>query len=232
MHFINVLFISLFLFSTHDKESKYDYLNELKTELQQKWPENRTINLVFHGHSVPAGYFRTPIVKTLDAYPYLVMQELTSQYPYAVVNIINTSIGGEDSKSGAQRFEAEVLTHQPDVLFIDYALNDKRIGLDSAKIAWENMIQLALEKDIKVILLTPSPDKKLPLTEDDTLLGQHAIQIRGLAEKYEIGLVDSYELFKKETAAGVSLASLMAQGNHPNKNGHTLIAKGIMEYFY
>jgi len=32
------------------------YLNELKTEMQAEWPNNRTINLVFHGHSVPAGY--------------------------------------------------------------------------------------------------------------------------------------------------------------------------------
>ena len=26
--------------------------------MQIKWPRNRTINIVFHGHSVPAGYFK------------------------------------------------------------------------------------------------------------------------------------------------------------------------------
>jgi hypothetical protein len=89
--------------------------------------------LVFHGHSVPADYFKTSIVNTLESYPYLILKELKVQFPYAVININNTSIGGEDSKSGAQRFESDVLIHKPDVLFIDYALNDRRLEIDSEK---------------------------------------------------------------------------------------------------
>ena len=45
------------------------YLNDLKKELQKEWPNNRTINLVFHGHSVPAGFFKTPEVNILSSYP-------------------------------------------------------------------------------------------------------------------------------------------------------------------
>ncbi|MFT7363164.1 MAG: acyl-CoA thioesterase-1, partial [Algoriphagus sp.] len=157
--------------------------------------------------------------------------ELKAQYPYAVINIINTSIGGEDSKSGAQRFKSDVLIHKPDVLFIDYALNDRRLGIDSAKVEWESMIQMALEADIKIILLTPSPDQKIDLKEDDTILDQHANQIRALSEKYEVGLADSYALFKNEVISGGDLLSLMSQGNHPNEKGHALIAKRILEYF-
>src|SRR5690606_34121461 len=97
MKIISVLLISIFLFSSESGENKADYLNDLKIELQQKWPENRTINLVFHGHSVPAGYFKTPVANTLESYPYQVLKELKAKYPYAVINIINTSIGGEDS---------------------------------------------------------------------------------------------------------------------------------------
>lgn len=231
MKLFYLLFIGTLLVISPSTENKSDYLNELKLELQQKWPGNRTINLVFHGHSVPAGYFKTPIVNTLESYPFLVIRELHAQYPYAVINVINTAIGGEDSNRGAQRFESEVLTHRPDVLFIDYALNDRRIGLDSAKVAWESMIQAALRQDIKIILLTPSPDQKLDLKEDDTILDQHSNQIRGLSEKYEIGLVDTYSLFKKEINAGIELPSLMSQGNHPNEKGHALIASGILEYF-
>src|SRR5690606_25796608 len=118
----------------------------------------RTINLVFHGHSVPSGYFRTPEVRTLDSYPYLVLKELKSLYPNAVINVILTSIGGENSVQGAKRFRQDVLTHRPDVLFIDYALNDRGPGPEKAKAAWEEMIGAALEQHIKVILLTPSPD--------------------------------------------------------------------------
>ncbi|MFT5771797.1 MAG: acyl-CoA thioesterase-1, partial [Algoriphagus sp.] len=225
MKSLHLILISFVLFAFQPKENTSDYLNDLKIEFQKKWPENRTINLVFHGHSVPAGYFKTPIVNTLESYPYLVLKELKAQYPYAVINIINTSIGGEDSKSGAQRFKSDVLIHKPDVLFIDYALNDRRLGIDSAKVEWESMIQMALEADIKIILLTPSPDQKIDLKEDDTILDQHANQIRALSEKYEVGLADSYALFKNEVISGGDLLSLMSQGNHPNEKGHALIAK-------
>lgn len=231
MKSLHLILISFVLFAFQPKANPSDYLNDLKIEFQKKWPENRTINLVFHGHSVPAGYFKTPIVNTLESYPYLVLKELKAQYPYAMINIINTSIGGEDSKSGAQRFKSDVLIHKPDVLFIDYALNDRRLGIDSAKVEWKSMIQMALKADIKIILLTPLPDQKLDLKEVDTVLDQHANQIRALSEKYEVGLADSYALFKNEVISGGDLLSLMSQGNHPNEKGHALISKGILGYF-
>ena len=36
---------------------------------------NHTVNLVCHGHSVLAGYFKTPEVRTFDAYPYLLHRD-------------------------------------------------------------------------------------------------------------------------------------------------------------
>jgi hypothetical protein len=56
------------------------YLDSLKVEFQKEWPQNRTINIVFHGHSVPAGYFKTPVVNTLAAYPHLVRLDLMMRY--------------------------------------------------------------------------------------------------------------------------------------------------------
>jgi len=94
-----------------------NYLSEIKVELNKKWPKNRTINLVFHGHSVPAGYYKTPIVKPFGAYPLMLLKELKELYPYAVISIVNTSIGGESAMSSSKRFYSDVLVHKPDVLF-------------------------------------------------------------------------------------------------------------------
>lgn len=207
------------------------YLQPLLKELRKVWPDNRSVNLVFHGHSVPAGYFKTPAVQTLDAYPHQVLEGLKASYPTAVINVINTAIGGENSQSGAARFEKEVLCHRPDVLFIDYALNDRRLGLEDARKAWERMIQKALRRDVQVILLTPSPDQRTPLLETDTELARHAAQVRGLAEKYGLGLVDSYAQFQEQVKAGAALKDYMSQVNHPNRAGHALIAKEILRFF-
>ena len=132
------------------------YLNNIISNLSKKWPDNKTMNLVFHGHSVPSGFFKTPDVKTLESYPFLTLKEIKKMYPYGRANVIVTAIGGENSKMGAARFETDVLNHKPDVIFIDYILNDRPIGLAESKKAYEFMIQKSLERNIKLILLTPS----------------------------------------------------------------------------
>jgi lysophospholipase L1-like esterase len=218
---------------SHGQEiaSKVNYLEKIKAEMLVEWPKNRTINLVFHGHSVPAGYFKTPTVNTLASYPYLVLKDIKSAYPMTVVNVINTSIGGENSESGLKRFEADVLTHKPDVLFIDYALNDRGMGLERAKAAWEKMIRLALEKNIKVILLTPSPDQRVDIKDDLSILDQHANQIKELAKSFQIGLIDTYALYKNKVKSGSNLVDYMSQVNHPNEKGHQMITDEILGYF-
>lgn len=207
------------------------YLGDIQAIMKTEWPKNRTINLVFHGHSVPAGYFKTPTVNTLGAYPFQVLQALKNTYPLAVINLINTAIGGENSISGAKRFDEEVLVHRPDLLFIDYALNDRGPGLEKAKAAWEAMIQKALTKNIKVILLTASPDQRVPISDTASVLDQHGEQIKALAQKYHLGIIDSYGLFRNQVNQGVALPDLMSQVNHPNERGHSLISQAILNYF-
>ena len=50
---------------------KDKYLTSIKAELIKVYPKNKTINLVFHGHSVPSGYFITPDVRPFQSYPFL-----------------------------------------------------------------------------------------------------------------------------------------------------------------
>lgn len=215
----------------NEKVNTEDYLSLIKKELEVKWPENKTINLVYHGHSVPSGYFKTPHVNTLSSYPHVVLKNLKKKYPYAAINVIVTAIGGENSVEGQKRFKDDVLNHKPDVLFIDYGLNDVRIGLEKAKIAWEQMIALSLKKGIPVILLTPSPDYRIDYSNPQNELFQHNNQIKELAKKYGVGIVDSYKAFEFLYDDIDALKKYMAQVNHPNKTGHELIANEIMKYF-
>ncbi len=207
------------------------YLDSLKSELQKKWPDNKIINFVFHGHSVPAGYFKTPAIHTFQAYPMLVLKKVTDSFPTASVNCIRTAIGGENSEQGAKRFDSTVLNHHPDVLFIDYALNDRPIGIERAQAAWESMIQKALARNIKVVLLTPTPDLHEDILSDDAPLEKFSELIRMLAKKYHVALVDSYAVFKKLVASGADLKTYMAQPNHINQDGHQLVANAIGKLF-
>ncbi len=209
------------------------YLSDLVAQLRLQWPQNRTINIVCHGHSVPSGYFGTPVVDTFNAYPHLLHRGVKERFPGAVVNVIVTAIGGETSPQGAARFEAQVLCHRPDVLTIDYGLNDRRAGLPQAGAAWRAMIRPCLERNIKVLLLTPTHDvwQRQPQAPECIALKEHAAQIRALAAEFQVGLVDSFALFEDYVREGGDLSDLLSWPNHPNARGHGLVAEELLRWF-
>jgi lysophospholipase L1-like esterase len=207
------------------------YLRPVVDVLKTHWPANRAINVVCHGHSVPAGYFATPRVDAANAYPRLLHDALLERYPFAVVNVIVTAIGGENSPSGAARFAREVLCHRPDVLAIDYGLNDRGAGLEAARTAWTAMVDQALAQGAKVLLLTPTSDmtqaREAP-AEHREPLRQHAQQIRELAVTKGVGLVDSLAAFEAHSG---DLTDLLSWSNHPNRTGHELVARELLRWF-
>ena len=180
---------------------------------------------------MPTGYWSGSKVHTLESYPQLLLLKLKSEYPYAVINIITTSIGGEWAEKGQKRFKKEVLPYKPDVLFIDYALNDMGIGLERSERAWSKMIEKALSKNIKVILVTPSPDQRQDITDKNNVLALHAEQIRRLAAKFQVGLADPFARFQEKAKLKGSVKDYMSHINHPNEKGHDLIAEELFKWF-
>jgi hypothetical protein len=203
----------------------------LHEELTKSWPKNRAIHLVFHGHSVPAGYHKTPEVKPFESYPHLVMLELKRRHPTAVINTIVTAIGGENSVSGAARFERDVLIHRPDAVFIDYALNDRRLPLEQVEKAWLSMIQAAKRQSIPVVLLTPTGDMTADLGDPEDPLEVRARMIRRIARDEGILLADVFAAWRVKLEGGVAQGELMSQVNHPNLRGHGIAAETITLLF-
>jgi lysophospholipase L1-like esterase len=214
-----------------DKET---YLIDVVREMQKAWPDNRTVNIVCHGHSVPSGYFATPVVNSLEAYPHLLFTGLKQRFAYAVINVIVTAIGGENSEAGAARFKNDVLCHKPDVVTIDYALNDRALGLQKAEHAWRQMIEASLEHGAKVILLTPTHDV-LSLRRGEPMWAEefpkHSEQVRHLAAWYGIGLADSDAAFQYHVAAVGDVLDLLSHVNHPNRAGHELVSRELLRWF-
>jgi acyl-CoA thioesterase I len=207
------------------------YLVNISELLSARWPANRTVNIVCHGHSVPSGYFKTPMVDTFSAYPHLMHVALKKRFPNAVINVMVTAIGGENSVRGSQRFERDVLPHRPDLLTIDYSLNDRPVGLDAANAAWSSMIEKALAAGAKVILLTPTPDSRSDSFSSNDPLFQHARQVRQLSARYGVGLADSLRAFENCVKLGTNLADLLSHVNHPNAAGHQLVAAELLKWF-
>ncbi len=209
------------------------YLSELLAGMKRHWPENRSCRIVCHGHSVPAGYFRTPVVDTFNSYPHLLHRGLCERFPFAVINVLVTAIGGEQAESGAKRFAVDCLGANPDVVLIDYALNDRGLGLERAKAAWESMLGSCRERRIPVLLLTPSlavmpSDRE---REGRMELERHAEQIRALARDWSVGLADTSRAWDQYLSGPGQLSDLLSQVNHPNRAGHELIARELLRWF-
>lgn len=209
------------------------YCSGLVNDLKKLWPDNHTINIVCHGHSVPAGYFASGVVDTFNAYPHLFHKGLKERFPLAVINVIVTAIGGEASSEGAKRFDKDVLSHQPSLVTIDYALNDRRLGLKEAEKSWRLMIESAMQNDVKLILMTPTADQSQISGTPElwTQLQEQAAQIRRLASYYEVGLVDSLAVYERYVESGGELTDLLSWPNHPNRKGHDLVALELLRWF-
>ncbi len=228
-----ILALALTCFSARSQSpAEPRYLASVTEEMEKFWPKNRTVNIVCHGHSVPAGYFKTPAVSTFDSYPHLLHRGLAERFPHAVINVIVTAIGGENSASGERRFERDVLALHPDVVLIDYGLNDRGIGLERAREAWTTMIRQAQSKGVKVILLTPTGDLRANLLDPADPLSQHAVQIRQLAREHGTALADSLALFVQQAREHGTIEPLMSQVNHPNRRGHELVVSTLLPLFF
>lgn len=204
-------------------------LSPLSDLMKTAWPKNRTMHVVFHGHSVPAGFHKTPEVKTFESYPHLLHVKLKEQYPHAVINVITTAIGGENSVSGAARFERDVMSVKPDLIFIDYALNDRRLPLEKVEAAWLEMIAAAKKANVPVVLLTPTGDSSAKLENPDDALNQRAELIRKIAAEQKVLLGDVFAAWVAEVKKGTPQTDLLSQVNHPNLKGHTLAAETIFK---
>jgi acyl-CoA thioesterase-1 len=112
---------------------------------------------------------------------------------------------------------------------IDYALNDRAIGLERAEQAWVSMILAAQAVGCPVLLLTPTLDAAAadPASEAGRTLDAHAAQIRALAARHGVGLADSTAAWRRQASIG----RLLSQSNHPNRAGHALIADELVEWF-
>ena len=107
----------------------------LRDRLNKRNCKDGPITLAFMGDSITQGCFEssTSMHDAIDyecVYHNRLKKRLEFFYPNLVFNVINAGIGGDMAKRGAERFERDVLSKNPDLIVICYGLNDINCELD------------------------------------------------------------------------------------------------------
>ena len=82
----------------------------------------KPVTAVYFGGSITAGAGASDGERT--SYRALVGQWLTTTFPKSVVTNVDAAIGGTGSDLGAFRAGWDVLAHHPDLVFVEFAVND------------------------------------------------------------------------------------------------------------
>jgi lysophospholipase L1-like esterase len=175
------------------------------------------------------------------------------------LKVVNAGIGGNNTNQGRARFEKDVITQHPSWVIIQFGLNDAAVDVHlnppateprvSEKRYEENLryfVQTLKANNAKSVLMTPNPGRwteatrklygKPPYQPEDpdgynVLVRRYAEIVRHIAEQEKVPLIDVYGVFQTyNKQPGQSMDQLMlADGIHPNTQGHEIIAKLLLE---
>ncbi len=79
------------------------------------------LTIGFLGGSITQGSFAT---KTENCYAYRVFTWWKQEFPQAAFHYVNGGIGGTTSHLGVSRAVEDVLMYQPDIVIVDFSVND------------------------------------------------------------------------------------------------------------
>jgi lysophospholipase L1-like esterase len=198
---------------------------------------SKTQKVVFFGDSItqngakPGGYI--VLMKTA-----LEQKGIGSNY-----DLIGAGIGGNKVYDLYLRMDDDVLSQNPDVVFIWVGVNDvwhkatSGTGTDADKFDkfYEAIINKLLDRHIRTILVTPAViGERTDFTnQQDGDLNAYSQIIRNLAQKYHCGLVDLREIFHnyelKNNPGNKESGILTLDRVHLSDAGNQLVADKMLE---
>lgn len=182
--------------------------------------EDKELNMLFIGGSVTEGNGAS---SKATSFPSVVAKKLGEDYSDAKINLYNLAIGGTTSEFAVYRYMREMAPKKPDILFIEYCINDYYTGLSYDRVVQtsESIVRIARRENPYIdIVYVFTFDKNVAET-DYTQLKAH----KAVAEHYGlpyVKLADSfYPTYKN------SFGEYFKDSVHANDKGYALFADAI-----
>lgn len=215
----------------------------------QKIKTKKELNVVYFGGSVTYGYGSEDSDQK-GSWRGRVGEWLTTTFPKAKINNINRAIGDTGTTLGLLRLKKDVLSKKPDLLFIEFSINDYYEGLSyrTSSTQFESIIRTVKEAlpecDIVTILVTDRNEAPLAQTtvnaSGDPKAGTLHTQANAheyISRKYNISsihvgraLVDEIVAAGNGTFSTDVWSEYVKDGVHPKNKGYDIYFKVIKEF--
>lgn len=184
----------------------------------QKAKEGAPLTIGFIGGSITAGANAS---NGSNRYTLRVTDWFQKQFPSSKVSYTGAGIGGTGSDFGAYRAQGDLLSKKPDVVFVEFSVNDSA----SAGAVF------SMEALVRQILAAPNRPAVVMigmLTQDGVNAQESHMPV---ARHYGIPYISIRDALWPEIERGnISWNHLFADNVHPNDNGHALVARLVAAF--
>jgi lysophospholipase L1-like esterase len=184
--------------------------------------DQHPITIAFFGGSITWGATATDPLRT--SWRALVMEHLRTVFPHTPITFIDAAIGGQPSRLGAFRVDRDVIAYQPDLVFLEFTINDGRMA--EADQTYEGIIRkirsrLPQTAIVPVIVGAGRTEYVSPSRE------KHM----AVAKYYGLPVIDLVVPIRQKMQAGLKLPDILTDGVHPNDAGYALYAQIVIDEF-
>ncbi|MBQ3161335.1 MAG: SGNH/GDSL hydrolase family protein [Oscillospiraceae bacterium] len=145
----------------------------------------------------------------------------TNKFPEAEIGFVNAGIGGTNSYLGVHRVDEQLLAHNPDVVIVEFSVNDTDKTMN--KYSYDSLVRkiLSYETNPAVMLLFTTQENGTSLQDVHKEIGA----------AYDLPMISYREVVYPEVAAGTLDWKLISPDNiHPNDAGHDIIGQIVDRY--
>lgn len=190
--------------------------------VMEKARRGEEICIVALGGSITQGFVASDLEKT--CYAALCVKWWRDNFPNAKINFVNSGIGATTSHIGLFRIDRDVLDYSPDLVFIEFCVNDSWASEVSPAETYTNLIKRTLlGKTEPAVVLVESMRKSGIMAQDKFL---------GAALPFNVPYISVNDAAKDAFSRDESLKDkFIADAVHPTDDGHAFAAKTICSYF-
>lgn len=184
--------------------------------LMKRAANGESLVIGFLGGSITQGSLSsTP--KT--CYAYLVYEWWKKSFPNAAFSFVNGGIGGTTSHYGGARAWKDVLCYRPDIVTVDFSVNDDA----------NEFFEETYEGTLRRLLMAPSAPAVVVLNNVFYDTGKNAQDYHNrIADHYGIPHVSIKDTVYPDVESGkIVRADITPDNLHPNDKGHRLVADEI-----